>query len=252
MKRRWILPVLLALFLLAACGKRTPADVRNVEDSGKLRIGVAESGVMCRKQEDGSLTGFDVEFARLVCRELKLEPEFVEIDWAARQKALEDGQVDCLWAGLSMTEAGAENMDFSDAYLLEALCLAMPVDAAAPESWTGKTVAVESGSAAEMLAEGRLPESVLLPCGGQNDALDAVTDGRAAAAVAPQSAVQDRAELTSLPLPGGEAQAQFAIGLRKGSGLTALLNGVIGRLTQDGTLATLAGTYGFSDRLIVG
>ena len=54
-----------------------------------------------------------MDLARSVCRQLGLEPEFVELDWSGRVEALNQGEVDCLWSGITARSDLLETLDFT-------------------------------------------------------------------------------------------------------------------------------------------
>ena len=83
--------VLTMVFVLAACGAQETntnaedSDLAYVKANGKLIIGYTDYAPMNYTDENGTFTGFDTELAMLVCEELGLEPEFVEINWDTKK-----------------------------------------------------------------------------------------------------------------------------------------------------------------------
>ena len=121
MKRLACLLLVLAMTCLAAgCRWQKQAerqDWKEIEEKGVLRIGVTECAPFSQKGADGSWSGFDMDLARSVCRQLGLEPEFVELDWSGRVEALNQGEVDCLWSGITARSDLLETLDFTQTYL---------------------------------------------------------------------------------------------------------------------------------------
>ena len=67
--------------------------------------------------EDGELTGFETEFAQVVCEKLGVEPEFVEINWDAKLLELESKNIDCIWNGMTITPKLQKAISISDPYI---------------------------------------------------------------------------------------------------------------------------------------
>ncbi len=133
-----ILCLVLALtlvFAIAGCGEddyyddddEEEEDLHNEDDNDdtdekddevkkELLIGYTIYEPMNYFNEEGKLIGFDTELAKIVCRELDMDAEFVEIDWSEKFELLRDGDIDCIWNGLIKTEDIAENADFTDPY----------------------------------------------------------------------------------------------------------------------------------------
>jgi hypothetical protein len=64
----------LLLLTLTGCGK-----------SGEFVIGITEYEPMNYYDENGTLIGFDTEFAEMACEKLGLTPKFVIIDWETKE-----------------------------------------------------------------------------------------------------------------------------------------------------------------------
>jgi len=68
------------------------------------------------KTPDGELTGFEVDLARAVCRELKAECEFVIQAWDGIIPGLMARKYDAIMSSMSITEERARMVLFSDPY----------------------------------------------------------------------------------------------------------------------------------------
>ena len=67
--------------------------------------------------EEGKLTGFEVEMAKEVCDKLGKELVFKPIAWEDKENELNAGNIDFLWNGLSYTKDRTETMELSKAYM---------------------------------------------------------------------------------------------------------------------------------------
>ena len=117
--------LLMTAFMLVSCFACTAAaapaasetdDWSYIQSKGTLVIGYTEYAPM-NYTENGTLVGFDTEFAEAVCAKLNLKPEFVEIDWDTKELELAGKKIDCIWNGLTVTEERKSNMDFTVSYL---------------------------------------------------------------------------------------------------------------------------------------
>lgn len=70
--------------------------------------------------EEGNTTdlkGFEADFARAVCEKLGVTPTFQVISWEAKESELNSKNVDCLWNGLTITDARKNTMSISTPYM---------------------------------------------------------------------------------------------------------------------------------------
>ena len=66
--------------------------------------------------ENGNLTGYDVEVGQLIAEKLGVEPDFVEGEWDGLLAGLDAGRYDIMINGVDVTEERQEAYDFSEAY----------------------------------------------------------------------------------------------------------------------------------------
>lgn len=66
--------------------------------------------------EDGRPTGFNVDVARAICTELAIRCTLEIMPFETLVEALESGQADAAIAGIAITPASRERVDFSDRY----------------------------------------------------------------------------------------------------------------------------------------
>jgi polar amino acid transport system substrate-binding protein len=102
---------------------------------------------------DGHLTGFNVDLARAICDELAIQCTIQARTWSELTARLVDKTADAAIAGIAITAANREQLDFSDVYLRSpARFVVRRADAAlnpSPAGLAGKTVAVVTGTAHE-------------------------------------------------------------------------------------------------------
>lgn len=103
--------------------------------------------------EDGVLTGFNVDLARAICLELEVTCEILERSWDQLLPSLEKSQADAVIAAHSVTAEALKRVSFTDRYFhtpgrFAGLRRDTGVEAT-PEGLESKRIAVASGSAHE-------------------------------------------------------------------------------------------------------
>ena len=134
-----------------------------VVESKKLVIGYTVFAPIAY-EEDGALTGFDIELAKKTVAYLntkynvEIEADFVEIDWSTKEAKLEDGTIDLVWNGMTITDERAEQMCISVPYLFnKQVAVILKSDASkymTKESMADAIVTAETGSAGESVIKG--------------------------------------------------------------------------------------------------
>ena len=129
-----------------------------------------------------------MDLARSVCRQLGLGARNLW-SWigSGRVEALNQGEVDCLWSGITARSDLLETLDFTQTYLASRPALVIRWDEVeqyqTAEQLKGKTVAVEAGSAGQSAALACLPDVSVASVGSQKAALEEVQKGLARGAV---------------------------------------------------------------------
>lgn len=106
-------------------GKDTVKNTESAEagddgglDYDKLIIGVDDTfAPMGFLDENNELTGFDIEMAQAVSEKLGIPVEFQTIEWSMKEQELNQGNIDLIWNGYSVTDDRAEKVLFTKAYL---------------------------------------------------------------------------------------------------------------------------------------
>ena len=132
------------------------------------------------------LTGFDIDLSKKVVAYLnqqegvELEIEFQEIEWSAKEALLENGTIDLVWNGMTITEERAANMCVSVPYLLNkqvAVIRATDVDTFDSAFVAQANVGAEAGSAGEEMIELMGIGAEYISSTSQLDALTALDNG---------------------------------------------------------------------------
>jgi len=127
--------------------------------------------------EDGVLTGLNVDLARDICRVLSVNCRVSELNWDDLSGALEDDAADAAIAAIAITPNTLERLDFTDIYMQIPARFAarrdLETEAITPESIEGRSIGVERDTAHHAYLRTFFPAAALKP-------FDSVDDARAA------------------------------------------------------------------------
>ena len=246
----------------AATADSAGEDWTYLESKGNLVIGITYFEPMNYMDENNELTGFETDFAKAVCEELKLEPKFQVIDWDSKEIELKTKSIDCIWNGLTITPERQENMDISIPYMENKQVMVCNKDKVAQfaESVEGASVVAESGSAGEDVAKEDefFKGADYQPVQSQSTALLEVKAGTADIAiidfVMSKGTIREDSDFADLAVVEEKtfSPEQYGIALRKNSAVTLeKLNAAIKAVYDSGKLKEIADKYNLADLLIV-
>ena len=255
-KMLMILMALIMTFSMLTATAEDAGDKQYVLDKGVLVVGITDFAPMDYKDAEGNWIGFDADLARAFALELGVAVEFVEIDWDNKILELDGKAVDCIWNGMTLTDAVKNAMECSAPYMNNAQVVVVPADKAdqyqSVESLADLAFAVEAGSAGE--AEATALGLNCTPVAAQADALMEVAAGTSDAAVIDAlmaaAMIGEGTNYAQLTYTIGLNSEEYGVGFRKGSDLAAALNAFLAAAAQDGTLQQIAQTYGVQAALI--
>ena len=232
------------------------SDMAYVQEKGTLVVGITDFAPMDYKDENGEWIGFDADMAKAFAESLGVEAEFVEIDWDNKILELDGKTIDCVWNGMTLTEDVLSAMECSNAYCNNAQVVIVPADVADQyqdeESLADLSFAVEAGSAGEEQVQALGLNYT--PVTAQSDALMEVAAGTSDAAVIDSlmaaAMVGEGTGYEDLTYTIGLNSEEYGVGFRKGSDLAAALNDFFTSSYADGTMESVAETYGVQAALI--
>ena len=256
-----ILTLVMAVTLVACGGNATDSDAAYITDKGTLTIGMTLFAPMDYMDDNGELTGFEVEFGKAVCEKLGLTPDFIEIDWNAKETELAAKNIDCIWNGMTITEERAANMSISVPYMTNKQVVVTKAENAEKyaASLADAVVVAEAGSAGEELAKANafFADANYTPVDSMAKALMDVAAGTSDVAVvdyvASIGSIGEGTDFEDLVVVETEefSPEEYGIAFRKGSDMTEKVNAVIKELAADGTLAEIAAKYKLDEVLSV-
>ncbi|MBO0345056.1 ABC transporter substrate-binding protein [Roseibium sp. CAU 1637] len=114
---------------------------------------------------DGQLVGFDIDIAKALCAEMKVECEFVVQDWDGMIPALLAGKFDAIIASMSITEERKEKVDFTGKYYNTPPAIVVPKDSkltgVTDADLDGVALGAQSSTTHSNFAEEKLPSTDL-------------------------------------------------------------------------------------------
>ncbi|MFE9309349.1 glutamate ABC transporter substrate-binding protein [Streptomyces sp. NPDC088353] len=244
--------VVLALALSAtACGSNDKKDEGSSGGGGKIKVGIKfDQPGLGLKQPDGSFSGFDVDVATYVAKELGYKSdqiEWVETKSADRENALARGDVKFIVATYSINDERKQKVDFAGPYLLahQDLLVKSDSDISKGTDLNGKKLCSVTGStSAQNVQKSIAPKANLKENAGyseciaglQSGAVDAVTtDDSILAGFASQDKYKGQFKLAGLKL----SNENYGIGVKKGDTATVdKINSALEKMVSDGSWDT--------------
>lgn len=231
------------------------SDMEYVESKGTLVVGVTEYAPMGYRERD-KWVGFDVELAKAFAKRLEVSVEFKEIEWNDKVKLLENGSIDCIWNGMTMTDELQNSISCSEPYLSNAQVVVLPSDKVEKyqtvEACQHMLFAVEEGSTGEALLKSLKYRYVAYPT--QKKAVEGVREKECDAAVIDiimascYTGTGHEFENLACGIPLNDEV--ICVGLRKASDITAELEAFLREAYQDGTIQELARKYGIENAVL--
>ena len=237
---------------LASCSKGN-SDLTKVQNSKVLYVGITIYEPMDYFGEDGeTIVGFDADLSNLFAESLNAKAKFVPISWDSKVLELNGGYIDLIWNGMTASDELGSKIDFSLPYATNYQCVVVKDNVegyTATSSLASKKVAVEQGSAGDSVV-GDLNAKVNRVT-SQLDALNEVLAGTSDCCVIDYTmaySLVGKGNYQSLSIVDSNKIAfekeVFAVGLRKGSDLSAKLNEFLTASYNSGKLEELALNYG--------
>jgi len=248
--------LLIAMVVFTSCGKKDP---------GKLICGVTEYEPM-NFRVNGEWTGFDTEFALLVGEKLGLQVEFQLIDWAQKFSELNSGSIDAIWNGFTANTEEANGTprinlcDMSYSYMINTQCVVVKKERAGEftsvSSLSGKTFAVEAGSAGETMAKSVAgSDGTIIGAPAQINTFMEVKSGAVDGAIIDvllAKEITGAGDYTDLTIANINLKSEvYAIGFKKGNTLRDKVNQAIVELHEEGRLKEIAQKYNLENSLFI-
>ncbi|KEY48217.1 amino acid ABC transporter substrate-binding protein [Streptococcus equinus] len=147
--------VLVSTVALAACGTSSSKKASNTDQwdsyvkDGKITIGFDNTFVpMGYEDEDGKNVGFDIDLANAVFAEYGIKVKWQSINWDMKETELNNGTIDLIWNGYSITDERSEKVRFTNPYMVneQVLVTKKSSDITSFAGMKGKVLGAQSGS----------------------------------------------------------------------------------------------------------
>ena len=249
MKKMMVLAMTMAMVLLAAAGVCETLRVGmecNYAPYNWTQSDASENAVAIAA--GGYADGYDVRIAKIIADQLGMELEIVKTEWDGLTPALLSGNIDVIIAGMSPTAERMATIDFTDPYYESELVIVVRKDGAYAEATsladfagakiTGQlntfhyTVIDQIPDVQKQTAMDTFPTMVVALTSG-------VIDGYISERPGAESAVATNPDLTYVEFADGQgfetdpADTSIAIGVAKGSELTAQINEALATISDE-------------------
>jgi len=115
--------------------------------------------------EDGVLTGLNVDLARSICRVLSVNCQVSELEWDDLAETVNEGAADAAVAGIAITPQTVRRLDFTDVYLQIPARFAAPenaqIEKITAETLDGRTIGVARETAHHAFLQTFFPDAEL-------------------------------------------------------------------------------------------
>ncbi len=248
---------LLLVPLLALLALPLPAAADGLDEileRGSLRIGTALFVPWAARDAQGGLTGFEVEVARQLAADMGVEAQIETMSFEQLVPALEEGAIDLIAAGLSVTPNRARRIAYSDPYATSGITMVVNRELGqgmtsleAFDSPEVRIAAVRETTAAD-LVRSVFPNADIFLLTNEEEVQTAVLTRRVLAAVAsdplPELLELGHPDKVTVPLAEPLVRTAEAFGVRRGEqDLLNFLNSWIVFRTLDGWLPERRGYW---------
>ena len=255
-----LLLVSMLLTALTGCGggKAAAGDgsLQKVLDAGELVLGLdVEFPPMGYYDENGEIVGFDIDVAQEVCNRLGIKLVKKPIDWSTKEEDLNNGDIDCIWSGMSVTPERVESMCLSEPYMKNEFIFLLlgKSEVAELNDLKGKAVGVQVGSTAydSLMASDLSKEVEMILFDDNVELLEKLKQGELDAALVDSVVAYHFVNSQTEPyfiLPDSFGEDEYAIGFRKeDQTLRDKVQQILGEMKADGSLAKISVKWFGSD-----
>ncbi len=252
-----LVPALLALAVTLLFAPRARADLLDEVRAKKVLVwGADQEGggpyVYPRDDDPDQVTGFEVELAALIARELGVSPKFFQGNWDKLPDLARTGQIDVILNGYELTPEREAVLEATKPYYVYGLQLLVkkgsPIDGFdALAARKSPKVGVLGGSAAEGLVESKLGKGSATSYDGNTDAMREVETGKLDATVQDTPIVAFYAPRFPGLVAAGpvEGEGYYVMFVKKGeTRLARAIDAALVSLHASGELEKLYAKYG--------
>ena len=238
-----------------AAASAADSDLAYIQGKGSLVVGITDFAPM-DYQENGEWIGFDADMAKAFAESIGVKAEFVEINWDNKELELDGKSIDCVWNGMTLTDAVQAAMSCPAAYCNNAQVVVVKAELAeqyaSAESIQSLSFAVEAGSAGQEAADAA--GLTYIECDTQAKALMEVAAGTSDACIIDQlmagAMIGEGTSYPDLAYTVSLTSEEYGVGFRKGSDLVDAYTAFYKAAWDAGTVMQIAETYGVQESII--
>lgn len=237
----------------AMLGQAVAGDqLQNIQKNGSFSVGVEGTyPPFSFQDENGKLTGFEVEFAQALAKQLGVKVKIQETKWDGMLAALDSKRLDVVINQVTISEERKKKYDFSQPYTVSGIqALTQKKNEGKfekPADLAGKKVGMGLGTNYEQWLRENVPQAIVKTYDDDPTKYQDLRIGRIDAILVDRLAALELIKKTNdtLVLAGPAFSRQEAgVALRKGEPeLLAAINQAIDKLRADGTLKALSNKY---------
>lgn len=237
---------LMIVCMFTACGAKGKS-LDDVKSAGKLVVATSPDFPPFESIEGGQVVGIEVDIMELICAELGVELEIVQMDFDSVLIGIQSAKYDCGMSGITASEDRKQNMLFTTPYYNAAQVIVVKEGSSitGKADLEGKKVSVQTGTTAdEGCTEAGLDVSAFA---ANADAKAALTTGKVDAWIVDNlTALQMVEEGDGLVILEEEmTEEPYAFAFAFGSeDLVAEIDAILVKLIEDGTVESIFDSYG--------
>ena len=246
-----------SLALLLGAGLLSQAfageQLKTIQEKGVINVGLEGTyPPFSFQDENGKLTGFEVELSELLAKELGVKAKVQPTKWDGILAALESKRLDVVINQVTISEERKKKYDFSEPYTIsgiQALILkkkAEQLNIHKAADLAGKKVGVGLGTNYEQWVKQDVPQADVRTYEDDPSKFADLRNGRIDAILIDRLAALEYAQKAKDTELAGDAfsRLESGVALRKGEPeLLAAINKALDKLKADGTLAKLSTKY---------
>jgi polar amino acid transport system substrate-binding protein len=182
---QFVAVLVLLLFIAATAIAQDNSALKRIVESGTIRVGMsATQPPFTVKSKDGKLIGYEVDLATLLADAMGVEIKFVEKPFSELISALENGDVDVVMSGMTMTPQRNLKVAFVGPYIIsgksiltKSKTVAAIKEAKEIDQANAKLVTLE-GSTSQKFVEKFLEKATLTTTKDYDEAIQLVLDDK--------------------------------------------------------------------------
>jgi polar amino acid transport system substrate-binding protein len=223
---------LLSILLLMSCTEQKKLDT--------LVFATSADYPPFEYQEDGQITGLDIDLAHALSQEMNKKIEIKDMQFNAVFESLNNGSADAVIATIVATEERAKLFDFSDVYYKETLAvITKTANNFDDEKLQNKKIAYQLGAVnIENWIKANIKDAELISINNANQAIESLKAGHVDAVVVDgaqaKSFIDNNSDLEYKVKPS--ENPGYVIAVKKGSALKEELNKALSKLASTGKL----------------